>query len=627
MKKFTVLLLCFLAIITCGLAGCATFSIDKVKFYNDVVAKLGDKNFTRFELMEAYESYGYQLYVSQKGQSEEQALQSTLDYLVDSEALYLSIKDDNTYKPTAYQVNEIVKSLFSSFDSTLDTYVEKATKILNVELQDATQSESIVQKTSTTRNEFDFASSRRATIVKDGDTYKIQYVKSEDENLITSYEKYIDSAYLEDFNKAGIAKEIKDKYLANLKNKLNSRNYIIKSTEIKLEKDVLFNKVIELFAEQLKDYEYYLRDANNQPYSTKTDELIERAISREFTSSIKSQHIKNLRNRYLKDEKLSINELKTEFVDLVTASYEKYKEDESTYKTNMKEIGSKGDTIFYHPTNLEDNTKFGYFTHTLLGFSETQKTKIKNLNYNPEEDDGTVDKKSTYENIVLTETEIPYRNSEGVEVGKTTVANVLKEYKDIFNMPNSTEAEYQAKLSAFIDFTLKYSSDPGSLTAGMPYVVGTNGFSGMEENFTKEAIKLMNTETSGAMSTVDFEGTTTDGMCITPYGIHLIFYVGNVNAYDVNYDEIELMQFEDTVIEDEEDAQDELLNLTTKVLNPLTGETYFDMLFDKVYPADSSSFYTSNTGYSTTELLLIRDAKADLGYTTYDKVIKSTLSK
>ena len=36
-------------ILTCGLAGCASFSIDKVKYYNEVIAKVGDKMVESFK--------------------------------------------------------------------------------------------------------------------------------------------------------------------------------------------------------------------------------------------------------------------------------------------------------------------------------------------------------------------------------------------------------------------------------------------------------------------------------------------------------------------------------------------------------------------------------------------------
>ena len=86
-KKLSAILLCCLMIITCSLAGCATFSIDRVKYYNEVVATVGEKNITRSDLLSAYNSYGYSYFVSQEGQTETEAMNSTLDILIDRELL------------------------------------------------------------------------------------------------------------------------------------------------------------------------------------------------------------------------------------------------------------------------------------------------------------------------------------------------------------------------------------------------------------------------------------------------------------------------------------------------------------------------------------------------------------
>ena len=104
-------------IVTCGLAGCATFSINKVKYYNEVLATVDETKITRFDLLSAYNSYGNSYYVQQLGQSEEEALKSTLDLLIDRELMYqYALDNDAMYRPTAYQVNEIIKEMFNSLD-------------------------------------------------------------------------------------------------------------------------------------------------------------------------------------------------------------------------------------------------------------------------------------------------------------------------------------------------------------------------------------------------------------------------------------------------------------------------------------------------------------------------------
>ena len=45
------------------LTGCSTFRVDKVKYYNEVLAKVGNDNITRFDLLSAYNNYGYTNFV------------------------------------------------------------------------------------------------------------------------------------------------------------------------------------------------------------------------------------------------------------------------------------------------------------------------------------------------------------------------------------------------------------------------------------------------------------------------------------------------------------------------------------------------------------------------------------
>ena len=85
MKKFTTIVMACLIMLVAVLTGCSTFKVDKVKYYNEVLAKVGDECITRFDLVNAYNSYGYNTYVTQQGQSEKQALRSTMDLLIQRE--------------------------------------------------------------------------------------------------------------------------------------------------------------------------------------------------------------------------------------------------------------------------------------------------------------------------------------------------------------------------------------------------------------------------------------------------------------------------------------------------------------------------------------------------------------
>lgn len=598
-KKLSAILICLLMIVTCGLAGCASFSIDKVKYYNEVLATVDETKITRFDLLNAYNSYGNSYFVQQQGQNEEQALSSTLDLLIDRELMYQYALDNNlTYKPTAYQINEIVKEMFNSLDEQMETYVTDAKRILDIDSDDEEEKEDSSSETAYKVEDYKY--SPRAVVKSkenNGSTeYYIEYIIEPEE---TTYEKLIDEQYLTDFTAKNAVNEIKTKYFAHF------------MSDLEIEEGdnatAIYNKARSLFAKALISYEYYLRDSNGKKFDTATENLLTRYFERTFNSQIQSQYIENVRVEYLKNETLSIDLLEQEYNYLAQVNYNKYSSNLESYKNTMKDIGTKGDTILYHP---ETDAQFGYFVHTLISF-DSIKDNLKLL-----EEEKDPDKYDLEYNKLISSVTVKARNIEtglvDEDTTETNLEDVLKEYNDIKN----NYASYNERLSAFIQFMFKYTSDTATLSDGMPYVVGTNGYSAMVEEFNNEAIKLMEGE-AGNMSNAQLSDI--DSLCITEYGIHLLFYVGDVNSFDIPYSDSS-----NVYIQNEDIAGSEMFNLYTKTINPLTKKTYFDLMFDTVYPASSGEVYSSNNGYSDFEEAIQEESAVNHPVTKYTTKIKAT---
>jgi len=399
--------------------------------------------------------------------------------------------------------------------------------------------------------------------------------------------------------------------------------------------NLIYNKVMQLFANDLMEYEKYLRDDNGKEYSKNLNDLVYRYIERNFNSSIQSQYLENVRTEYLlnSETKLDINLLLEEFNKLHTSSYNKYHDREDAYKKAMKDASTNADSILYHPqlndaTATTENTEFGYFVHTLISFNDTQKSIYEAMNkITNEKTKATLmaeilrlfsispdDPNEEGGNLIYA------RDDEGKinkEVGYT-FDEIIEQYNAIKGDPKYND---EARLNAFIkEFMFKYTGDTATLSAGMPYVVGTNGNSAMEKAFTEECIKLMKTGDAGAMSDVD--KTKKGGLCVTPYGIHIVMYVGKVDAYDYPTINTSTAYIHDGNNDNDTDG---IYNLYKKVLNPLTGEKYFDMLFDAVYPqSGDAEVFTSKNGYSTYEEGLISTAKATAGVKIYKQNLKGT---
>lgn len=588
-------------IVTFSLAGCATFSINKVKYYNEVLATVGETHITRFDLLTAYNSYGYSYYVSQQGKSEEDALRSTLEYMIDRELIYQHIlekEDENPeFTPTEYQVNVIVENIFESVDSQMEDYIKESKKILNIKVDESTEDETDDETLHTYEN---YVYSPRAKLVSENGVDKIVYITEKEP---TSYDKLINSTNLINFKDDSTIIAIRDAYLDHFESNLNDEE----STNA----NALFNKSIGLLTEDLIEYEYYLRDSQGKKLTKNTNDLLFRYFERTFNSQIQSQYIENFRTEYLKSETLSISSLIEKFQSLARVSYTNYHDEDADYKSDMKSTSTKHDTILYHPT-LEDGTKFGYFTHTLLKFDNLE-TQIKAL----EKINDPVEKENKRHEIISL-LEVTPRNEDGTSAeSPVKLADIIDEYNQITKIVN-----YDEKLAEFTKFMFKYTGDTATLSSSMPYVVGTNGNSSMEEAFTNEAIKLLETGTKGAMSKVDVQKI--ENMCITSYGVHFLFFVGDVNSFDVLYSDIE-----SAYIASQNKVVDKIdygyLNLYGKTLNPLTNETYFDMLFDAVYPADDDGVFTTKNGYSAEETR-IADANENK-VTRFETKIKSTKVK
>ncbi len=593
-------------LITCSLAGCAGFSVDKVKYYNEVLATVDETKITRYDLLSAYNSYGNSYYVQQMGQSEEEALSSTLNLLIDRELMYQYALDDNAkYKPSAYQVNEVVKEMFDSMDEQMDKYIESAKEALNIKDEEKPEEEK--EEDNKVFKLDDYVYSSRATVSSDG---KILYIEEKEPE---NFEALILEGYLTNFTDKNIDKELKNKYFAHLMEDL--------TVDEGENATAIYNKIRSLFAKDLINYEYYLRDENGKSYSKDNESLFNRYFDRTFKNQIKSQYLENVRVEFLKNEELDITLLVDEFEYLANLNYNTYNNNHSAYQSKMKDIGTSGDTVLYHP---ETDAQFGYFIHTLISF-DSVKENLKLLEgYKGD------DKDDLYNQIVSQVTVKPRDAETGTVLEDTTevkLEDILAEYETI---RTGSFANEQERMAEFIKFMFKYTGDTATLSSGMPYVVGTNGYSAMETAFTNEAIllmtgkdadgKLVGTGKVGNMSKSDLSNIK--NMCVTSYGIHLLYYVGDVNAFDVNINEASNVYISETDITGKEH-----LNLYSKIVNPLTKKTYFDLMFDLVYPAGSEEVYTTNNGYSNYEDIITEESRSNHPVTKYTSKIKATKTK
>lgn len=552
--------------------GCSTFSIDNVKFYNETVAVVKGENITRFDLMNTYNNYGYTYYVTQQGMEEKEALNKTLDIIISRKLLVNYAKNNSKFALSKYDINNVYQNVIDYMDDNFNNYLAKARTALDVKAIETAEEE----KSDTAYTIADYKYEKRA-ILTTGDI--IKYVGDENE-VINAYA--LDQDYVNNYSSkstSDIVTKLYAKFIErSCENKYGEENY-----------SKIYDKAMTLMTNYLISYESYLRDENGKAYSQDSVGLIKRLIERIYKSELESAYIANIEENYLKTQTLSPEKLIKKYVSLTETAYSNYENSVEDYYNYLKTIGSSNEAIYYTPTTASGN--FGYFYHTLLPLEESVVNEINNL-----KNLGIYGKSSLNVKIneILNRETHQARNEEGYLDETKTINEILQEYDNYY---------YNRGVEKFIEFMFKYTSDTSTLTASTPYVmgyVGDKNYSNMVEEFTAEGIRLMKN---------DISATASSEYIITKYGVHLLYYVGEVEA-PISYADKNSV----CISLDNTKAN----NLYTTYVNEYTGKTYFDLLFDTVYPATDGSIYTSNSNYSQYEEMLVESLKGDnvIKYTT-----------
>lgn len=575
-KKLLIFVLCLLMVVPV-LAGCASFPVDPVKYYNAVVATVGDTEITRSDLLSAYNSYGYSTYVSSQGQTVNEALDSTLQFLIKREMIVqyaetetLSGSSVLKYALNDYEINEMFVDVVEYIDSIYEQYETTAREKLGRETTDPTTDS---ETTKYTLSKYE----KRAILTKlspSNTVEKVEYIPedlpttADDPVLATTY-----FAQYRDFET--IARALYEQYA-----------YYCDDAEV-------YAKAEGLLLNQLISNERYKRDAQGNPLSTDKDEVFIREFQRAYENAYQNAMISKVRTVYLQNEEISTDYLIRKFRSLYKTDYTKYSLSTSDYASAMK---SDASAVLYHP---DDGDQFFYVYHILLQFADGQDDLYESYKTQYNDGDNGVIDETTYNNYLAqlkSAVPVKLRDSEGNQTETTyTVADIENMVK---NQVVGTDGQ---KLSAFIDLMYQYNEDPGMFTSTTPYAIGFEN-SSMVDEFNAVARELAEDDVYGAVSEA----------FVSSYGYHIMFYAGKItNKFNIG------------------EIDSNALNLTKlngMYVNELTEYTYFDWLFDKVYPADTDEVYSTNNGYSDYEDDLA-DTLSNIYNPTINKKVLKTSTK
>jgi len=558
---------CLMIFCTTIFSGCGLITLNREKYLNETVASMVDKNsnervkIKKKELIEAYDTYKY-YFTQYYGQSEEEALKSTLDLLVNRKVTVREAKRlfeaDLTEKEKTYIWQQTADALENKFKEQLDKILgtsNGATSQGATSAADTRKFDGYTPKADLSAVTGSLEIVRLDVPTKEIDSFQYDiphdFNNEEDKNLIwTNFFTYVNqsgsSAYKKAFNK----------YLQALKADEKGLNLTTDTASIFL------REIDKLY---LQCYENYL--------ISKYDEY--------FTN-------------YTHKSTVTIDQMLNLYTAMVSASYTQYvTENDSSYETNMQSDSTK---IYYYREKEED-TKFFQVAHILFKFDDTtkQSAEYKEL-INKKNNGGFKTEDEYHEALSLLASKIKpiirQKNDKGEYVVDSTAAEVSP-YDLAADIKREVElaSSEENRFTLFNDFIYRYNDDPGMINAQNSYTIGVNKsqaeegeefkvYSNYVAEFTDMAVELYKQGEVGAVSTP----------VITENGIHVLFYVGELENAFQGIDE----DFSLTNDETNEEGLTPIEVLHSTYVNRFLGKTYFDVIYDTLMTDKFAVFQNLN---------------------------------
>lgn len=484
MKKFLSVVVILFIFMGALLSGCNLVQMNSLRFYDKVVAKIGDIEITKLKLVNSYYS------ASQSGYS--YSADDLLEELINRELLiddYISNHSKLEDMTNKLYYNQVMKEVYAYVDG----------QILNNEnsIRTAKGMEKIEDEGDTEEAEPDYAK-------------ESPYEKKVIYNEITGgYDKVLTE---DDFETEVIApfshKTYGDTDMTNLAYTRFIQG-LIRSEEGKgLDK----NPTNVLQREMDRVYEIL---AGN-----KYLELIEK----EYNDSLSGDYF----NDAIVDK----------YKELTLASYSKYQYLGSNgYKTYVSDMQSDAAQVYYHMYDNDDSKGFLQVAHVLIKFTDDQLTDLTNI----KNDYATgVDDLTTYESRLETwkQQASGRARQDGNEQGEPI--NYTDIYNEIKGALDALGNDIEAKAVEFNKFLYKYGQDGGSLNATKYYSVS------LDEDVTENWVEGFGETAREIYRNSILAGGDGSGLASEPLyvnssnysGYHIIFVIGKYKNNVVNIDNI-----------------------------------------------------------------------------------------
>lgn len=451
-------------------AGCNLVTVNNSVYYDEVVAEIvyddSTKEFTFEDLLNAYNSYGYQ-YV-QNGSTTEEAVKSTVDTMIDRYILLQELKKQITL--TEAELNQLKRDTYDQMNDTL------------LELED------------TIREEWNLTR-------VDGEEES-----TEDTSLRDAYEAYEPTI------------ELENDMLVRI---------IAPETNIDLTPAGNFEQVVtdeSVSAEAMKRYIRSLRDSAESEGLTDltNEELIQKEVDRIYDLLVENEYLQKYSDEYVNTLPVSTDEVVARYKELYAQDYYTYLANVDAYHTAMR---SDASGVYYNPVA----NKYLNVTHILIKFSDEQNSEIAELDSLLTANSITQEVYDYRLSLIKNQTVVTYNTEDGGVATKSAEAVYNEVYDAVNQYSKNTGTGLVLRAQTFNDYIYKYNDDTGIMNADYAYVVNLTDEEGFDDimipEFTEASRELYTNPEAGdgAISDLVF-AEFSDG----EYGYHIIMDLGVV---------------------------------------------------------------------------------------------------
>lgn len=599
MKKLIKKLLtmaCSLILCVLLLSGCSWLKIDNNRYYNQVVVSIGDHDFYKKDLIEAFNNYGYQYYESY-GYTLEESVNYTIGSMIDRWLLLENVKSNPKYKVDEPEYLEIKQEAFEYMQDSIFTFEDQVRTEWDMKIEGGESSE---EKTPLRAAEEEYTPSTYYSVVLDRvETYPDDSTKEFYKGVVTRSQEF---EVEEDYT---IEKEIEGtddtKTVTYYKVVEEVHNHTHVEVDDSITKDTHFNKSKQIITDKKVSDEAWTRyvkslqdQAKSEGRSTKEADVLLHEEKRLETLIENNRYLEKYEHDFYANLPVDSESILTYFRTQYKEQKEKFSAKESLYHTAMESASSE--YVYYHHNS---GNEYVNVKHILIKFNDAQTEAVKMLNTEfGVTNDGSDEDEERKQNAVYKAKmqKIVNQTTSTFEMdGETKTWNALVSSNDEYSVleyvqehvTGSTLAERAAQ---FNELMYIFNDDEGSMNSEFDYVVN------LDTNVTDKMVKPFADGVRALDKSNGGDGAGSMDYIISEYGIHIIFHAGNaVNLIeDKNIDNIN---------------DEELLRiLCNTYTTPESNKSIFNLLFDKL-KLDETAYDTK----SQLDIYTIRTEMANNG--------------